>query len=139
MYGRLSMKKFILAALLLHMTIYSVSAQDADAILGIWHSPHGHTDIQIIKKDNLYSGVTTSLKDTHPGHLPSGPDTGVVILKDFKYRRKGIYNGGKVLDSKSGRSYNGQMKLINNDRLDIRIFFGIIQFGRTETWTRVKE
>jgi uncharacterized protein (DUF2147 family) len=133
------MKKYMLAVFLLHTAISIAAAQDPDAILGFWHSPHGHTDIQIVKSGDIYSGVTVFLNGTHNGHNHFELDTGTVILRDFKYRGNGIYTRGKVLDSRSGRTYNGQMRLITDERLDIRIFFGIIQFGRTETWTRVSE
>jgi uncharacterized protein (DUF2147 family) len=129
------MKKYVLTIWILIMVIITASAQNADAILGIWHSPHGNTEIQITKKDNKYFGTTLLLKDSHSNNQPR-PDTGIVILKDFKYS-EGVYYGGRVLDLKSKRTNNGRMRLINNDRLDVRIFFGIVQFGRTETWTRV--
>lgn len=136
---RLSMKKYMLTVLLLYAAVSVVRAQNPDAILGFWHSPHGHTDIEISKSGDNYSGVTVSLNKEHNGHNSSQLDTGIVILQKFKYRGNGVYVRGRVIDSRSGRTYNGQMRLINHEKLEIRIFFGIIQFGRTETWTRVSE
>lgn len=127
----------MLAVLILHIFTVMVSAQSADAVLGIWHSPHGNLDIQIIKKGSNYFGHVVILEGSNNEHGQTLSDTGTEILKNFRYRNGGVYTGGKVLDSKSGKSYNGQMKLIGNDKLDIRIFFGIIQLGRTEIWTRI--
>lgn len=130
------MKRYVLTVGILLTVIFMASAQNADAILGIWHSPHGNTEIQITKKDNKYFGTTLLLKNSYSNNQHQ-PDTGIVILKDFKFSSKGIYYGGRVLDLRSKRTNNGRMRLINNDRLEVRIFFGIVQFGRTETWTRV--
>lgn len=132
----MSMKNSVLAIFLIYAAISSAThAQSPDAILGYWHSPHGRMDIQILKNGDTYSGITTS-RVPHPGqhHIP--PE-GTAILRDFKYRANGVYNRGKVIDTRSGKTYNGQIRLLNNDKIEVRIFFGIIQFGRTETWSRI--
>ena len=133
------MKKSILSLSLLLILQFAAASQDPDVILGIWHSPNGTTDIEILKKGEMYYGVTTLLDSSHDAHEPSGLDTGTVVLKDFKYRGNGIYHRGKVVDLRSGKTHNGQIRIVDHDKINVRIFFGIIQFGRTETWLRVKQ
>jgi uncharacterized protein (DUF2147 family) len=117
------------------ITPFVLSAQEPNAILGIWHNPHG-TDIQIIKRANAYFGQVVLSKD-EPEQAQAHSRVGTELLKNFTFRNRGVYAGGKILDSGSGKTYNGQLKLIDNDKLNVRIFFGIIQLGRTEIWTRV--
>lgn len=131
------MKRFTLAILVLHIFTSVAFAQNADAVLGTWHSPHGNIVIEITKKGTNYFGHTIAVKKAGQEYHQSASDAGTEILKNFRYRNRGVYVGGKVFDSKSKKSSNGQMKLMGNDKLDIRIFFGIIQLGRTESWTRV--
>ncbi|PAP78792.1 DUF2147 domain-containing protein [Rubrivirga marina] len=49
------------------------------------------------------------------------------------------YEGGSIVDPKSGRSYNAVMNLMegNSDRLYLRGYLGIRALGRSQTWRRV--
>ena len=48
------------------------------------------------------------------------------------------YEGGRIIDPKSGRTYNAVMNLVegNADRLYLRGYLGIRALGRTQYWRR---
>ncbi len=48
------------------------------------------------------------------------------------------YEDGRIIDPKSGRTYNGIMNLVdgNSDRLYLRGYVGIRALGRSQTWRR---
>ncbi len=48
------------------------------------------------------------------------------------------YEDGKIIDPKSGRTYNGIMNLVsgNSDRLYLRGYIGVRALGRSQTWRR---
>lgn len=48
------------------------------------------------------------------------------------------YEDGRIIDPKSGRTYNAVMNLVsgNSDRLYLRGYVGIRALGRSQTWRR---
>ena len=48
------------------------------------------------------------------------------------------YNGGKILDPKSGKLYKCYINLEGEDKLKVRGYIGISLLGRTQHWHRVK-
>ena len=47
------------------------------------------------------------------------------------------WRGGTIYDPTSGRTYDCELRVRDDDRLDIRGYFGLRLIGRTVTWTRV--
>ena len=48
------------------------------------------------------------------------------------------WQGGEILDPKTGRSYRVRIKLIEDGkRLEVKGYVGSPMFGRTQTWSRV--
>jgi uncharacterized protein (DUF2147 family) len=64
------------------------------------------------------------------------PVVGMTILKGF--RRDGDeWDGGTILDPRSGYVYNSELRVDDNGRkLDVRGYIGISILGRTTTWLR---
>ncbi|AWI26981.1 DUF2147 domain-containing protein [Flavobacterium pallidum] len=65
------------------------------------------------------------------------PILGLTIMKGLK-KDGDEYNGGKILDPKSGKLYKCYINLENKDKLKVRGYIGISLFGRTQYWHRVK-
>lgn len=145
------MKNSILIVLaLFSMAAYS-HAQTAPDILGIWKSEHGSGQIEILKRGELYFGKLVWLKEpndesgkpkldkNNPSEeLRNQPVIGLELLKNFEYGGKNIWRNGKVYNPKNGNTYNAQLTLIDDDKLNMRAYFGIALIGKTETWTRIK-
>lgn len=145
------MKTIILLALSLLATFTTVSAQVTDDIIGIWKDGYESRHIQLFKRGDQYFGKIVWLKETndHSGKPKldvDNPDEtqrnqpllGLEILRDFNHRRKGTYVGGKIYDIKSGNTYNGMIKMLGRNKLNIRAYLGLSILGKTETWTRVQ-
>ncbi len=138
------------------LLIFSVNsfakAQGADDVIGKWQSALGNGKIEIYKTGDLYFGKIIWLKEPNdPSGKPkldienpsteaqSNPVVGLEVLKGFIYKGNGLWTNGKIYDPKSGNTYNGQMNLKEQSKLNIRSFFGLSILGRTETWSRVEE
>jgi len=65
------------------------------------------------------------------------PILGMNIIKGLK-KNDGIYDGGKIVDPKNGKSYHCKMTLEGKDKLIVRGYIGITLFGRSQTWIRQK-
>jgi uncharacterized protein (DUF2147 family) len=65
------------------------------------------------------------------------PILGLIIIKGLTKHGE-IYEGGKVIDPKSGKSYHCKIALQDDDKLIVRGFIGISLFGRSQTWIRLK-
>ncbi|MEM0962893.1 MAG: DUF2147 domain-containing protein [Bacteroidota bacterium] len=59
------------------------------------------------------------------------------ILSGFQ-RDGDRYEGGSIIDPKSGRTYSAVMNLLenNSDRLYLRGYIGVRALGRSQTWRR---
>jgi uncharacterized protein (DUF2147 family) len=127
-------------------------AQSPDDVIGKWQSAHGNGRIQIHKKGDLYFGkiIWLSEPNDESGNLKldvknpskalqSQPIIGLEVLKGFIYKGNGVWINGKIYDPKTGNSYNCQMSLPEQNKLNIRAYFGLSIMGRTETWTRIDD
>jgi len=64
------------------------------------------------------------------------PIVGMMILKGFRRDGDG-WDGGTILDPRSGNVYNSEFHLDDDGRkLLVRGYIGISLFGRTATWIR---
>jgi uncharacterized protein (DUF2147 family) len=62
---------------------------------------------------------------------------GSVILSNFVHAGGNKWEDGKIYDPNNGKKYSCNMKLKDNNTLEIRGYIGISLFGRTEVWTRL--
>jgi uncharacterized protein (DUF2147 family) len=146
------MKKHLftpIAAGILCLSAFQVSAQTPDSIAGTWKTFDDDTNqpaaiVQISEKNGVFSGVVTKLLD--PSALPTcekctdsrkdKPVVGMEILSGLKKSGDG-YSGGHILDPDDGEIYRAEMKLKDQgEKLDLRAYIGIPLLGRTQTWIR---
>ncbi|MGV3696839.1 DUF2147 domain-containing protein [Flavobacterium sp.] len=76
--------------------------------------------------------------DKCTGEDKNRPVLGMNIIKGLKKSDDGGYEGGKIIDPKSGKSYHCKITMDGKDKLIVRGYIGISLFGRSQTWTRVK-
>lgn len=62
---------------------------------------------------------------------------GMEILWGMKKSGK-VWQGGQILDPKSGKEYNCKLEFDGADKLKVRGYIGVSLFGRTQTWYKVK-
>ena len=118
---------------------------DADDIIGNWSSPDQNSHFQIYKKNNKYFGKITwgTGRDSKDINNPS-PSLrnreliGLTILQNFVYAGKSKYSEGTIYDPNDGKEYSCILTLQTKDKLIVRGYVGIPLFGRSETWTRIK-
>lgn len=129
----------------------SVGAQvKADDIAGVWLT-HGDkpAKIQIYKTGAQYHGkivfLQVPLENGKPMVDKNNPDKskqgeqlmGLELLSGFVFDRD-EWNGGRVYDPESGKTYSCTISLKDPHTLKVRGYVGISLFGRTEVWTRVE-
>jgi len=142
------MKIFLALAIVSFLNLSLIQPTEPD-ITGEWLSSRGNDKIDIIKNGDVYYGKLIWVKNGTDGHgnpltdihnpkaeLRSRPLIGLEIFSGLKYRGRNVWAGGKVYDRRSGKTYNCQMTLKNDNRLDIRSFFGLALLGKTESWKR---
>jgi uncharacterized protein (DUF2147 family) len=143
-------KKLTLSIGMLLFFVLSVSAQNADAVLGKWLNPSGEGQVEIYKKGDKYFGKLAWIKFPNDANgkpktdvknpeesLRTRPELGLELLKNFTFDGDNVYEGGTIYDPKSGKTYSCKMTL-NGKKLKIRGYIGVSLFGRTEEWTRVE-
>ncbi len=145
-----TMKKVIMAMLLLSALPGLSRAQQADAVVGTWLNEEKDAKVQIYRSGNEYAGklVWIARQFEDDGKTPRKDSKnadpklrnrglmGLVILTGFKYD-DGEWTGGKIYDPKSGKTYSSKMKL-DGRQLNIRGYVGVSVFGRTTVWTRAE-
>lgn len=65
------------------------------------------------------------------------PILGMNIIRGLKKKNNG-YEGGKIIDPQTGKSYHCKIVLEGRDKLIVRGYIGIPLFGRSQTWSRQK-
>ncbi|MBP3942212.1 DUF2147 domain-containing protein [Sphingobacteriaceae bacterium WQ 2009] len=142
--------KALFTSLLTLLITASIFAQ-TDPIIGKWQNPSGEGRVEITKRADKYYGKLYWLKEPNneKGQLKKdfrNPDKnlqsrtiqGLEILTDFNKTGKNLYEGGKIYDPKTGKTYSSKLTLKDANRLDVRGFVGISLMGRTETWKRIE-
>tara|TARA_B100001287_G_C22576626_1_gene478972 strand:+ start:261 stop:686 length:426 start_codon:yes stop_codon:yes gene_type:complete len=135
--------------LFLFITIFCQA--QSDDILGIWLEEKKQSKIEVYKKDNSFFGKIIWLKEPldedgnikldkkNPNNsMRKNPINGLVIMKDLKYKKKGEWSDGEIYDARSGKTYSLEVYMKNVNKLDLRGYLGFTLFGKTTTWTRVK-
>ena len=123
----------------------------AQTVLGKWKTIDDETGkalgvIEIFEKGGkIYGRVVDILipKDKHKtctncnGEDKDKPILGMIVIKGL-VKDGNEYNGGKILDPKSGKLYKCYINLEDKDKLKVRGYIGISLFGRTQYWHRIK-
>lgn len=142
------MKKLILSAGILLMSLLSASAQD---VTGKWKLEDGTAIVEVYKSGDSYNGKIVWLaepteNDGSPAVDSNNPDKalrsrrliGLNMLSGLR-KSGNEYAGGQIYDPGNGKTYNCSMK-VEGDVLKVRGSLdkkGLI--GRTMDWFRVKE
>ena len=124
-------------------------SQNADAVLGVWKNGEGTGMVQIYKKGDKYSGKIVWLKvvndpDGTPRKDLNNPDEklrtrplrGLENLDNFVFKGESKWEEGRIYDPKTGNDYSCEMKLIDENTLEVRGYIGVSLFGRTDVWKR---
>lgn len=141
---------FLFASLLIPFLSFSPSA-DSDKIVGTWLVGSGKAHIQIYKYADKYAGKIAWLRDPlneqgKPKVDKNNPDVskrnnplmGNVNMLGFKYAGDKTWKDGTIYDSENGKTYSCNIKLVDDNTLEVRGYIGISLIGRTDTWKRVK-
>jgi uncharacterized protein (DUF2147 family) len=142
--------KWTLAILISFIFSFSISAQSKGSPLGVWRTidhesgePKSH--VEIYKSGNEWKAKVVKLLEVPddtictacPGDKKNKPVKGMVIMSGMT-QNKDKYTGGTILDPKDGKEYKCQMWMEDKDRLAVRGYVGMVTFGRTQVWERVK-
>jgi len=142
--------KFIFTALLFFACATgTLFAQNPDAILGVWKSGEGTGMVQVYKKNDKYFGKVVWLKiPNEPDGKPrtdinnpeetlrTRPLKGLENLRNFVFKGDNKWEEGRIYDPKTGNDYACDMKLVDENTLEVRGFIGVSLFGRTDVWKR---
>ncbi|MBP6115276.1 MAG: DUF2147 domain-containing protein [Neisseriaceae bacterium] len=122
----------------------------AQGIVGKWQTIDDETKkpkgvVEIVASGGAFQGRVTQLYEGSlnqctgcTGAQKDGPIIGMTVVSGLKETKDGQYEGGKVFDPKSGKTYSAKAKLINNGQsLELRGFVGVSLLGRTQTWKRL--
>ncbi|CUA86942.1 Uncharacterized conserved protein, DUF2147 family [Gulbenkiania indica] len=106
--------------------------KQAKALVQISELPSGELSGRIVKLFNNPDAVCEKCDGTNKGK----PINGLNILWGLQKQGEG-WEGGKILDPKSGKVYSAKAKLIDGGRkLEVRGFLGVSLLGRTQVWER---
>ncbi|MFN4147062.1 MAG: DUF2147 domain-containing protein [Runella sp.] len=143
------MKRIALVCTLACFSILNTLANNPDAILGVWKNGEGTGLVQIYKKGDLYYGKIVWLKvPNNPDGTPrtdvnnpdeklrSQPLKGLENLRNFKFVGNNKWENGNIYDPKVGKDYSCEMKLVDENTLEVRGYIGVSLFGRTDVWKR---
>lgn len=130
------MKKILLSMAIAIMSF----AANAQGVFGKWLTEEGDAQVEIYEKDGKVNGKVVWLQQGPDTKDSKNPDAklrgrklmGVDLLSGLT-KKGDKYEGGKVYDPKSGKSYKCAIWLDGND-LKVRGYLGI--FRETQTWKR---
>lgn len=143
------LKKVKLSLIMMCFVASNTFALQADAVLGVWKNGEGTGMVQVYKKGDKYFGKLVWLKvandaDGKPRTDINNPEEslktrqlkGLENLRDFTFKGDNKWEGGRIYDPKSGSDYSCEMKLIDENTLEVRGYIGVSLFGRTDVWKR---
>ncbi|MCU0392762.1 MAG: DUF2147 domain-containing protein [Thermoflexibacter sp.] len=123
--------------------------EHADKIIGVWKTGSGKGMVKIYKENDKYHGKLVWLKEPNDENgkpkvdknngeesLRSRSLLGLINLRDFTYKGDKVWEDGKIYDPENGSDYSCEMKLTDDNTLEVRGFIGVSLFGRTDVWKR---
>ena len=143
------MKKSIVFGLVVFFSI--IFNAQGQTVLGKWKTIDDETGeaksiVEVYEKSGkIYAKVVEILRAEHKkdictkceGADKNKPILGLHIIKGLS-KNGDTYEGGSVVDPKSGKSYSCKISLKGKDKLVVRGYIGISLFGRSQTWIRQK-
>ncbi len=138
------MKRIIVICIII--STGQVNAQP-NRIVGVWLTSDKDAKIEIYQKESHYFGkmiwFTPAVDEKgNPLTDSENPDPakrnrkleGLEIISGLTYT-DGKWKG-TIYDPQSGKTYNSQIKLVNENTLELTGYVGLPTFGLTETWKR---
>ena len=129
----------------------AVAGAAEDDIVGLWLSGDGDGWIDLRQRGETVIGIIAGSPNARPGEPERrdvlNPDpalrhrklNGLTFMQGFVYSGDHRWNGGTIYDPNSGKTYRGTITLVDRDTMKLRGFIGVSLFGRTDTWTRVRD
>ncbi len=145
------MKKYLSVALILSViSFFSLSAQGADSVLGLYEVKGGKAHVEIYKCSDKFCGKIVWLaeplnkagKPKVDGNNPveslrTREIMGMNMLWGFNHASGTSYENGKIYDPEDGKTYSCMMTLKGND-LHVRGYIGFSLIGQTSVWKKLK-
>lgn len=143
---------FLILSFVLINTIelFAQTTSEADKIIGVWEVGSGKARVKISKYGEKFSGKMVWLKEPNtPEGTPkvdknnpnekerTRPLLGYPLLLGFVYDGKSTYKEGTIYDPENGNTYNCEIKMTDDNTLEVRGYIGVSLLGRTDTWKRV--
>jgi uncharacterized protein (DUF2147 family) len=139
-------------ALLIGLVALSSESSAARPELGIWYDDSGQGAVEIyICQENAsrLCGRIVWLKDPLnaegvPKHDRYNPDPanqgrpicGLPMLWGLGLMSDGTFDGGKIYDPKTGKTYSVALALTESDKLKVTGYLGVKMLGKSFLWTR---
>lgn len=139
--------KFIFSVFVFCAFTMSIQAQSAT---GTWKTIDDEdgkvkSHVEIFESEGKIFGKIVKLIDPEKticvnckGDKKDQPIEGMQIIWDLKEDSDNEWEGGKILDPKSGKIYKCKLELTDPNTLNVRGFIGFSLLGRTQTWYRVE-
>jgi uncharacterized protein (DUF2147 family) len=129
------------------LLVFSAAAQ-AQSILGKWETFDDKTKekkavVEIYKTNEVYYakivekllGDPAAICEKCEEENKNKPIKGLVIIEDIR-KNGNKYEGGTILDPKTGEVYTCYLELSDKNTLKVRGFLGFAVFGRTQYWIK---
>lgn len=120
--------------------------------IGIWYDDSGQGAVEVYicaDNPNRLCGRIIWLKDPlnaegvakHDRYNPDAanqgrPICGLPILWGLGLMSDGTFDGGKIYDPKTGKTYSVALKLAQPDKLVVTGYLGVKMLGKSFTWTK---
>ena len=118
------MKKHLLTFIVLSLFATCAWSQSMSPI-GTWVNEEGKARFEIYACSDKLCGKIVSLKEP---------------LKDGKPKvdENNMWDEGTIYDPESGKTYSCYMKMLGEDKMEVKGYIGISLIGRSQNWTRIK-
>lgn len=132
------------------ISLFYVQSVFADSPFGRWVTIDDKTSekraiVELFQSGNVLNGriVETfphpgegTICTKCPGAFKGQVIKGLQFMWGLKNKGHGIWDGGHVLDAKSGKIYHVKLKTLGDNKLLVRGYIGISMLGRTQIWVR---
>jgi len=124
-------------------------ASPAERLIGVWESEEKNLLIQISKEGPHFVGTMTYYQCATETIMRSrvdieNPDPSLVgrkllglkLVEKLSYRGNDVWDGGKIYDPNSGRTYDARVQLTNANTLVVRGYWRFRWLGRSMVFNR---
>ncbi len=119
---------------------FTVQAKSNDsAVTGLWVAKKRDVAVQVdICGEELCGHIAWLSASEDPYSVSGLPLCQAQVLKDFHAGDNNAtsWRGGKVYKADEEKTYNGALKLVDSDTLELHAYLGVPVLGKTKTWTR---